>query len=65
MKRFIFLDVESVLGLYKDSITDFGGSPGLRDKTLLESALHQPEASASGENAHQDIYEMAAAYCFH
>jgi len=43
----------------------FGGSHGLRDAGLLESALAQPPASFGGTPLHSDVWEMAAAYGFH
>ena len=39
--------------------------PGLRDESLLESALAQPEAGFGGQYLHADEFEMAAAYLFH
>lgn len=60
-----FLNLEQVLRLHKGQIELFGGSHGVRDKGLLESALAQPEAGFGNEYAHKDIFEMAAAYLYH
>ena len=43
----------------------FGGSHGIRDAGLLESALAQPEATFDAEPLHKDTWEMAAACGFH
>lgn len=43
----------------------FGGSHGLRDEALLESALAQPQATFDGAPLHADLWEAAAAYAFH
>lgn len=61
----IFLDVEDVLELHQSQIEAHGGSPGLRDRGLLESAVAQPEVSFDGVYAHEGLFAMAAAYLFH
>ena len=61
----LFLDIEDVLAIHADQIRRYGGSGGIRDKGLLESAVSMPKTSFGGQFAHQDIYEMAAAYLFH
>lgn len=60
-----FLSVDDVLELHAMLIERFGGSPGLRDQALLESAIAQPVASFGGEHLHVDLFSMAAAYLFH
>jgi death-on-curing protein len=61
----LFLDVEDVLALHADQLEVYGGSPGLRDRGLLESAVAQPQASFGGEFANEGLFAMAAAYLFH
>ena len=56
-----FLDVDDVLELHATLIVEHGGSDGIRDRGLLESAVAQPMASFGGEFLHQDLFEMAAA----
>jgi death-on-curing protein len=46
-------------------IERYGGSTGIRDVGLLQSAVAMPQASFGGEFLHKDLYEMAAAYLFH
>jgi death on curing protein len=60
-----FLALELVLELHRDQIESFGGSPGIRDQGLLESALAQPEATFGGEYLHSTIPDQAAAYLYH
>ena len=52
-----FLDVDDVLELQAGQIVEHGGSEGLRDRGLLESAIAQPMASFGGEFLHGDIFE--------
>ena len=60
-----FLTLAEVLEIHRDQIQRYGGSLGVRDMGLLESALAQPEASFGGAWLHHDLFDMAAAYAFH
>jgi death on curing protein len=60
-----FLTLEDVLELHARSLERFGGSTGIRDKGLLESAIAMPASGFGGQYAHADLFEMAAAYAFH
>jgi death-on-curing protein len=60
-----FLTLDEVLALHADQIRRYGGRPGLRDVTLLSSAIAMPAATYRGEYLHQGLPEMAAAYLFH
>lgn len=42
----------------------FGGSPGLREEALLESAVAAPQATFGGQSVYKDLPEIAAAYLF-
>ncbi len=59
--------VSKTLGLkiHHRQIEKFGGTSGVRDEGLLESALAQPQATFSGKYLHATIYEQAAAYLYH
>lgn len=60
-----FVTIEQALGWHEVLIVQYGGSHGLRDLALLESALAQPRQSFGGEFAHDYPFEMAAAYALH
>jgi death-on-curing protein len=60
-----FLSVEDVLVIHANTIEVEGGSPGLRDAGLLESAVLMPQQRFGGEYLHRDIAAMAASYLFH
>ncbi len=60
-----FISLEEVLELHDDQISSFGGTPGVRDEGLLESALAQPQATFGGQFLHPTIAEQAAAYLYH
>jgi death-on-curing protein len=61
----VFLSVGEVLELHQRSLDEFGGSSGVRDIALLESALGMPSASFGRQFLHPSLPEMAAAYLFH
>ena len=60
-----FLDLEDVLLIHEEQLARYGGSAGLRDQGLLESALGMPRATFGGQFVHEDLFAMAAAYAFH
>jgi death on curing protein len=59
-----FLDADDVIEIHTSQIAEHGGSEGLRDRGLLESAVAQPMAQFGGEFLHEDLFEMAAALHF-
>ena len=61
----LFLTLDDIIESHQNQIDTYGGSHGIRDIGLLESAIAQPEASFGGQYLHADIFEMAAAYLYH
>jgi death on curing protein len=60
-----FVSVDDVVDLHAQLLLRYGGSPGIRDRGLLESAVAQPTSSFGGEFMQEDLFAMAAAYLFH
>jgi len=60
-----FLSVDDVLAIHTNTIGVEGGSPGLRDAGLLESAVLMPQQQFGGDYLHKGLAAMAAAYLFH
>ena len=60
-----FVSKSMVLSIHARQIERFGGTPGVRDEGLLESALAQPQATFGGQLLHPTISEQAAAYLYH
>src|SRR5690242_16138212 len=54
---------EEVCALHDRLIAEFGGSPGIRDHGLLESALMAPQSRFWYESA--DLVICAATYAYH
>ena len=60
-----FLTLAEILEFHEDLLRSFGGSPGIRDLWLLESAVAMPQSGSGNVFFHQFPFEMAAAYAFH
>src|SRR5262245_19829607 len=60
-----FLSVDELIVIHQRVISAHGGSLGIRDRGLLESAGSVPAAQFSGQYLHPDVPGMAAAYLFH
>jgi death-on-curing protein len=58
------LTVEIVREIHAEAIERFGGSSGIRDLSLLESAVAAPQASFGGHSPYRDVVEIAGAYLF-
>ena len=61
----VFLTMEEILEIHNDQTSRYGGSPGIRDLGLLQSALAMPSMGIGERYFHKDIFEMASAYLFH
>jgi death-on-curing protein len=59
------LTVEIVREIHAEAIAKFGGSDGVREMALLESAVGAPRASFGGKSPYKDLAEVAAAYLFY
>lgn len=57
----LFLSLEDVLELHEMQIESYGGTRGIRDQGLLESAVGMPQASFGGKFVHSGLFQMAAA----
>jgi death-on-curing protein len=59
------LTVEAVKAIHREVLAAHGGAAGIRDETLLESAVAAPQASMMGQLLISDPLELAAAYLFY
>lgn len=57
--------VEAVKAIHAEVLAAHGGSPGLREEALLESAGAAPQAAMMGQAVFSDPVEIAAAYLFY
>ena len=60
----IRLSLEQVLKLHSQIVEISGGSDGIRDESLLESALNAPFQSFAGVEVYPSIQQKAARLCY-
>lgn len=57
-----YLTSQEILALHDLLLEKSGGSHGVRDLGLLESAAERPKTQIAGQDMFQGVYEKAAAY---
>ncbi|HEX8931852.1 MAG TPA: type II toxin-antitoxin system death-on-curing family toxin [Patescibacteria group bacterium] len=57
-----YLTLEQILVIHEDQIERYGGTSGLRNLELLESALFRPQSTFDGNDLYKDIFEKAASF---
>ena len=62
MRKWVWIERSVILAAHEEQLADHGGSPGIRDAGLLDSALARPLNRAA--YAKPDAAELAAAYAF-
>ena len=65
MNNIEFIPKDIILFFHEQLVKIYGGSSGIRDENLLDSALEQPKATYQGEYLHDSLLKMAAAYGYH
>lgn len=60
----IYLTTDEVIKLHEWIIAQSGGSPGIRDHGLIDSAVYQPQASFGGHELNPTLADKAAALGF-
>jgi len=64
-KPLLYLTAEAVKAIHDEVLSAHGGSSGLRDTALLESAVAAPQATYGGQPLLKEVVEIAAAYLFY
>jgi len=59
------LTVAAVKAIHREVLAAHGGARGIRDETLLESAVAAPQATMMGKALISDPIEIGAAYLFY
>ncbi len=60
----IWISKELVLAIHSRQLAEHGGSDGVRDEGLLESALARPRNRFAYEDPTPDIASLSASYAF-
>lgn len=56
-----YVTLDELIAIHDSMIEDYGGSHGIRDLGLLQSALARPQASFAGQDLYESILDKAAA----
>ena len=64
-KEIVFLTLAEIIDIHSNQIELYGGIGGVRDFTLLSSAISIPRSTFDGYYLHDDLLQMAAAYIYH
>jgi death on curing protein len=65
MTDIVFIPKYVIIYFQEQLIDIYGGTMGIRDEGMLDSALEQPKVMFGGSFLHDSITKMAAAYGFH
>lgn len=57
----IYITLDEVLAIHDDMVERYGGSFGIRDLGLMQSAIARPQATFGGEDLYPTIIDKAAA----
>jgi death on curing protein len=60
----IYLNIDHIKMLHKKMIDTTGGSHGIRDEGLLDSAIENAFATFDGSELYPSIFDKAAATCY-
>ena len=61
MAKVNFPTFEQILAIHHDQIERYGGSHGIREIALLESAIFRPQSSFMGDDLYTDLFDKVAA----
>jgi death-on-curing protein len=61
VKNTSYLTLDIVLAIHEEMVERYGGSHGIRDVGLIQSAAARPQSSFGGEDLYQTIFDKAAA----
>lgn len=64
-EQILYLTVAAVKAIHAEVLAAHGGAEGIRDESLLESAVAAPQATMMGQPLISDPIEIAAAYLFY
>lgn len=59
-----YLTLQHVMAIHDTMIEEFGGSYGIRDEGLLDSAINQPRQTFGGVDLYPTLFDKASVYAF-
>ena len=61
MKNTTYITLDTVLAIHDDMVNKYGGSHGIRDLGLIQSAIARPQSSFGGDDLYSNVFDKAAA----
>ena len=61
MRNTSYLTLDIVVAIHEEMVERYGGSHGIRDIGLIQSAIARPQSSFGGDDLYQTIFDKAAA----
>jgi len=61
VKNTTHITLDVVLAIHDDMIDKYGGSRGIRDLGLIQSAIARPQSSFGGDDLYPNVFDKAAA----
>jgi len=61
VKKTSYITLDEVLAIHEDMVVRYGGSQGIRDLGLIQSAIAKPQSSFGGEDLYPYILDKSAA----
>lgn len=59
--KIIYISLDEVIAIHDNMVSLYGGSHGIRDLGLVESAISRPKATFGEKDLYPDIFTKAAA----
>lgn len=60
MKKTSYITLDEVLAIHDSMIDKYGGSHGIRDLGLIQSAIARPQSSFGGEDLYKNIFDKVS-----
>lgn len=61
MKNTTYITLDTVLAIHDDMVDKYGGSHGIRDLGVIQSAIARPQSSFGGDDLYPNVFDKAAA----
>ena len=61
MKNIVYITLDTVVAIHDDMVNRYGGSHGIRDLGLIQSAIARPQSSFGGDDLYPNVFDKAAA----
>jgi death-on-curing protein len=61
VKNTTYITLDTVLAIHDDMVDKYGGSHGIRDLGVIQSAIARPQSSFGGDDLYPNVFDKAAA----